>query len=102
MVKWAIAEFCPVDASACSAAAQGGHLDILRYLREKKVAWNEEVTEKASEKNHFHVVRWASENGAPMTSNILVNACANGAAVSFVLVETRELILIACRQYLDA
>ena len=40
MVKYCVANECPIDAWACAFAARNGHLEILKYLREEvKAPW---------------------------------------------------------------
>ena len=41
MVKYCVANECPINMNACAYAAQGGHLEVLKYL-------HEEVKAKAS------------------------------------------------------
>ena len=40
MVKYCVANECPIDTGACSNAASGGHLECLKYSREEaKAPW---------------------------------------------------------------
>ena len=40
MVKYCVANECPIDEWACASAAQNGHLEVLKYLREEaKAPW---------------------------------------------------------------
>ena len=41
MVKYCVANECPIDEWACASAAQNGHLEVLKYLREEvKAPWD--------------------------------------------------------------
>ena len=41
MVKYCVANECPIDESACADAADNGHLEVLKYLREEaKAPWD--------------------------------------------------------------
>ena len=41
MVKYCVANECPLNLWACARAASGGHLEILKYLREEvKAPWD--------------------------------------------------------------
>ena len=41
MVKYCVANECPIEESACARAAENGHLEILKYLREEaEAAWD--------------------------------------------------------------
>ena len=52
MVKYCVANECPIDTGACAYAARNGHLEILKYLREEaKAPW------------YFYTAAWAAENG---------------------------------------
>ena len=41
MVKYCVANECPIDEDACASAAENGHLEVLKYLREDaKAPWD--------------------------------------------------------------
>ena len=41
MVKYCVANECPIDENACANAAENGHLECLKYLREEaKAPWD--------------------------------------------------------------
>ena len=43
MVKYCVANECPIDEDACACAAFNGHLEVLKYLREEaKAPWDSE------------------------------------------------------------
>ena len=35
MVKYCVANECPIDEYACACAAENGHLEVLKYLHEE-------------------------------------------------------------------
>ena len=44
MVKYCVANECPIDSGACAYAAKNGHLEVLKYLREEaKAPWDSEL-----------------------------------------------------------
>ena len=44
MVKYCVANECPIDEWACANAAENGHLECLKYLREEvKAPWDLEL-----------------------------------------------------------
>ena len=49
----------------CVAATQGGHLEILKMLRQNGCGWNQWVCLTAARNGHLEVLKWARENGAP-------------------------------------
>ena len=41
MVKYCVANECPIDEFACASAARNGHLEVLKYLHEEaKAPWD--------------------------------------------------------------
>jgi hypothetical protein len=62
MVKYCVANECPIDAEACAWAAQNGHLEVLKYLREEvKVPWNSRTASWAAAKGHLHILEYLVE-----------------------------------------
>ena len=49
----------------CFAAADHGHLDVLKWLRENGCPWDEETCAYAARGGHLEVLKWARENGCP-------------------------------------
>ena len=44
MVKYCVANECPIDEWTCACAARYGHLEVLKYLREEvKAPWDSEL-----------------------------------------------------------
>ena len=62
MVKYCVANECPVDEGACTNAAENGHLEILKYLREEvKAPWNSWTADWAAERGHLHILEYLVE-----------------------------------------
>ena len=62
MVKYCVANECPIDERACAYAAQNGHLECLKYLREEvKAPWDSDTA------------AWAAEMVISTYSNILLS-----------------------------
>ena len=62
MVKYCVANECPVDESACRVAARNGHLECLKYLREEaKAPWDDLTASWAAAKGHLHVLEYLVE-----------------------------------------
>lgn len=51
--------------NSCADAAQCGHLEVLRWLREHGFAWNPSTIISASSMGHDTIVQWARDNGCP-------------------------------------
>ncbi len=62
MVKYCVANECPIDKEACAHAAFNGHLEILKYLREEvKAPWDEYTAIWAAENGHLHILEYLVE-----------------------------------------
>ena len=62
MVKYCVANECPIDACACAWAARCGHLEVLKYLHEEvKAPWDWRTAERAAEKGHLHILEYLVE-----------------------------------------
>ena len=47
------------------AAAQGGHLEVLRWARSQGSPWHEDVTYAAAQAGHLKVLKWLIKEGCP-------------------------------------
>ena len=66
MLKYCVANECPMDEMACGIAAEFGHLECLKYLREEaKAPWDYEVLYFAHAKKHLECLRYAVEKKCP-------------------------------------
>lgn len=63
---------------ACAAAAEGGHLKILKYLREKGFGWDEQVTIHASTHGHLKLLQWAIANRCNVNWHCQIAAAKGG------------------------
>jgi hypothetical protein len=62
MVKYCVANKCPLGYGACAYAADGGHLEVLKYLREEaKAPWSSETANWAAENGHLHILEYLVE-----------------------------------------
>ena len=62
MVKYCVANECPIDVSACENAASGGHLEVLKYLHEEaKAPWDEYTAYLAASNGHLHILEYLVE-----------------------------------------
>ena len=46
-------------------AAENGHLEVLRWLRENGCPWDFTTCSSAAKNGHLEVLQWACENGCP-------------------------------------
>ena len=62
MVKYCVANECPIDERACARAAENGHLEVLKYLREEgKAPWGEYTATWAAANGHLHILEYLVE-----------------------------------------
>ena len=77
MVKYCVANECPIDEVACAYAAQNGHLECLKYLREEvKAPWDSVTAARAALKGHLHILEYLVERKFDKYSGL---ACENAA-----------------------
>jgi hypothetical protein len=56
---------CASNKMTCFSAAQGGHLEVLQYLRAKGTTWDARTCAGAAEDGHLEVLQWLRANGCP-------------------------------------
>ena len=62
MVKYCVANECPIDKFACACAAENGHLECLKYLREEaKAPWDWVTASWAAKNGHLHILEYLVE-----------------------------------------
>ena len=62
MVKYCVANECPINEYACARAALNGHLECLKYLREEaKAPWDDLTADWAAKMGHLHVLEYLVE-----------------------------------------
>ena len=62
MVKYCVANECPIDGWACKIAASGGQLEMLKYLHEEaKAPWGSWTANWATESGHLHILEYLVE-----------------------------------------
>ena len=82
MVKYCIANECPIDEMACKYAASEGHLEILKYLREEAEAhWDSRTATFAAKYGHLHILEYLVECEYDQYSGL---ACTNAATSGHV------------------
>ena len=70
MVKYCVANKCPIDEGACADAAVNGHLEVLKYLHEEaKAPWDSSVLHFAHRNKHLECLRYAIEKKCPTWSS---------------------------------
>ncbi|CAL6353798.1 unnamed protein product [Bathycoccus prasinos] len=62
MVKYCVANECPINEEACVYAAKNGHLECLKYLHEEaKAPWDWRTAVWAADNGHLHILEYLVE-----------------------------------------
>ena len=62
MVKYCVANKCPINEFTCAYAAKNGQLECLKYLREKvKLPWDSWTATRTAENGHLHILKYLVE-----------------------------------------
>ena len=62
MVKYCVANECPIYEYTCACAAENGHLECLKYLREEaKAPWDSRTASWAAGGGHLHILEYLVE-----------------------------------------
>jgi hypothetical protein len=62
MLKYCVADKCPINVFACACAAENGHLEVLKYLHEEvKVPWDWGTAAWAAHNGHLHILEYLVE-----------------------------------------
>ena len=62
VVKYCVANECPIDEFACENAAENGQLECLKYLHEEaKAPWDSWTALRAAENGHLHILEYLVE-----------------------------------------
>lgn len=62
----------------CSAAAEGGQLDVLIWAITYGCEWSSDICTRAAENGHLSALQWLRNNGCPWTSDVTLRAATNG------------------------
>ena len=90
MLQYAHHNGCERGPKVCSAAAEGGHLTILKWLREHGCPWDSWTNEKAAVYNQLGVLRWARQQQPPCPWWCCVGAVSGRNIRTAVLVFLRQ------------
>jgi len=72
----------PWDSSTCAAAAEGGHVHVLQWLRggdtKWRCPWDEDTCAAAARGGHVHVLRWVRQRKCPWDQGTCLEAATHG------------------------
>jgi hypothetical protein len=80
MVKYCVANECPIDENACAYAAENGHLEVLKYLHEEaKAPWDSSTASWAAANGHLHILEYLVERKYDQfNTSACINTAKNG------------------------
>ena len=67
-----------IMSTAMRAAAQEGHIDVMRCLKEAECPWDERTCSVAAHCGQLETLRWARENGCDCDERTCANAALGG------------------------
>ena len=77
MVKYCVANECPMNERACAFAAEYGQLECLKYLHEEvKARWDSWTATRAAKNGHLHILEYLVER---KYDEYAEHACSNAA-----------------------
>ncbi|CAB9518412.1 ankyrin repeat protein [Seminavis robusta] len=68
---------CPWDERTCSAAAEEGNLELLKWARAQGCPWNDTTCKSAAGHGRLELLKWARENGCPWDEDTCLEAAVN-------------------------
>ncbi len=85
-LQWARGEGYPSDVMTCAKAAEGGHLEVLKWaqsnLQSQWCPWNSKSQQicanAAARRGHLEVLKWARSQGCPWDAKRTCASAAEG------------------------
>jgi len=77
LLKWARERGCSWDKRVCFTAAGRGDLEMLQWARENGCRWCTKTCLWAARNGHLQVLRWAVENGCPINWDACISAASS-------------------------
>jgi len=78
VLQWLRGRGCPWNSETCSAAARNGHLKVLQWAREEGCEWDRDTCHGAALGGHLEVLQWARGEGCEWNSSTCAGAAGNG------------------------
>jgi len=78
ILKWLRGRNCPWNSWTCKGAARNGHLEVLKWARENGCDWDSETCSAAAMNGHLETLKWARENGCEWDSQTCSGAAQYG------------------------
>eukprot|EP00611_Tribonema_gayanum_P019784 TRINITY_DN3494_c0_g2_i1.p1 TRINITY_DN3494_c0_g2~~TRINITY_DN3494_c0_g2_i1.p1 ORF type:complete len:359 (-),score=31.87 TRINITY_DN3494_c0_g2_i1:256-1332(-) len=78
VLQWLRTINCPWDASTCAAAARRGDLTVVQWLHAQGCPWDENACCEAAEGGHIEVAKYLFEQGCPWDGRVCCRAARYG------------------------
>jgi hypothetical protein len=78
VLKWLHNTGCPCDSATCRAAAGGGYLEVLKWLHHQGCPWDAATCYAAATGGHLEVLKWLHNTGCPWDSETCYAAATFG------------------------
>ena len=79
-LRWGAENEWPLDAETCGQAAKHGQEDVLCWLRGNQIPWDKSTCASAAEGGHLALLQWARREGCPWDSSKCESAARGGAS----------------------
>ena len=66
------------DERTCRLAAEGGHFEVIKWLRAKGCRWNKETSNEAARGGHLEMLQWMQAKGCPWDELVSSDAAFGG------------------------
>jgi len=84
LLQWLRRRGCPWDEKTCSSAAQHGHLELLQWARGEGCPWNSKTCFLAARHGHFELLQWARGKGCEWESEHNESMCVEAASGGYL------------------
>jgi hypothetical protein len=83
-LRWAKKHFCSWDSSTHRGAAKEGHLEALKWMKRNGMPWRGNIPDGLGANGHLRVLRWLIDNGAVKCDIATVSAAMRGGHLNFL------------------
>jgi hypothetical protein len=78
VLRWLVAEGCRMTESTCTAAARTGKLHVLQWARANRCKWSAATCNAAAAAGHLTLLQWAHEHGCKWDESACAAAAGGG------------------------
>ena len=78
LLRWLCESQCDVGPGTCAVLAQCNNVAMLEYLRENRCSWDEDTTNAAAEAGHLALLKWVTARGCPWSEETCASAAYGG------------------------